>query len=377
LPNPPVIFTRLTPASTHTGGAVSLIQISAAQKLTESDAAAHIDAAARRLGLGERPITPGTVRLHRIKAVDDVLAARISPRVLHISTHAGRAVEAAMDAALLAAGITPAPAPAPGAALDPRTLFPEARSLAEACALDALSQATSPDAVRVLLAQVPLWDAATAPEATPEEARQLNRLLHPPSVAVIGPANIGKSTLLNALARADVALAFDQPGTTLDHLGVTLTLAGLTLHWLDTPGWHPNTMTESEQAAHELARAAVAHADLILNCADATAGFIDPALMGAQPHQPILQVATRADLGMPKSETNPKRKRGPLPESPSDSHSPDPAPQPPPIPTAAATNTGLETLAQAISNHLVPQHLRRNPPRWPFHPALPQAGPGA
>ncbi len=373
MPNPPVIFTRLTPASTHTGGAVSVIQISVAKELTESDAAAQIDAVARKLGLGNQPLTPGTLRLHRIKAVDDVLAARISPRVLHISTHAGRAVEAAMDAALLAAGIAPSPAPAPGTALDPSTLFPEARSLAEACALDALSKATSPDAVRVLLAQVPLWEAAAAPEATPEEARQLNRLLHPPTIAVIGPANIGKSTLLNALARADVALALDQPGTTLDHLGVTLTLHGLTLHWLDTPGWHRGPMTEPEQAAHQLARAAVAQADLILNCADATAGFIDPALMGAQPHQPVLRVATRADLGMSRSETNPKRKRGPLPETPPTPGSPDQPPQRAPIPTAAVANSGLETLARAISAHLVPQALRRNPPKWPFHPALPKA----
>lgn len=55
-------------------------------------------------------------------------------------------------------------------------------------------------------------------------------------VAILGPPNIGKSTLLNALAGRDAALTSEIAGTTRDVIEVRLDLAGLPVTFLDTAG---------------------------------------------------------------------------------------------------------------------------------------------
>ena len=55
-------------------------------------------------------------------------------------------------------------------------------------------------------------------------------------VAILGRPNVGKSTLLNAIARRDVALTSDIPGTTRDVLEVRVDLDGLPVTFLDTAG---------------------------------------------------------------------------------------------------------------------------------------------
>ena len=55
-------------------------------------------------------------------------------------------------------------------------------------------------------------------------------------VAVIGPPNAGKSSLVNALAQRDVAIVSDLPGTTRDVLEVRLNLKGYPVILSDTAG---------------------------------------------------------------------------------------------------------------------------------------------
>ncbi|QFT58264.1 tRNA modification GTPase MnmE [Sulfitobacter sp. THAF37] len=55
-------------------------------------------------------------------------------------------------------------------------------------------------------------------------------------VAIIGPANAGKSTLLNALAGRDAAITSEVAGTTRDVIEVRMDLGGLPVTFLDTAG---------------------------------------------------------------------------------------------------------------------------------------------
>lgn len=69
-------------------------------------------------------------------------------------------------------------------------------------------------------------------------SRAAERLRDGFEVALVGPPNVGKSTLLNALARRDVALVSAVAGTTRDVLEVRLDLEGLPVTMLDMAGLH-------------------------------------------------------------------------------------------------------------------------------------------
>lgn len=55
-------------------------------------------------------------------------------------------------------------------------------------------------------------------------------------IVLAGPPNAGKSSLLNALAGQERAIVTDVPGTTRDHIEVSLALAGVPLVLTDTAG---------------------------------------------------------------------------------------------------------------------------------------------
>ena len=82
-----------------------------------------------------------------------------------------------------------------------------------------------------------LLDKATAHvEKLVESFRTGNAVRNGVPVAIVGPVNAGKSTLLNALLGEDRAIVSDVPGTTRDTVEETLTLGGILFRFIDTAG---------------------------------------------------------------------------------------------------------------------------------------------
>ena len=82
-------------------------------------------------------------------------------------------------------------------------------------------------------------------------------------VAIAGPPNVGKSTLMNYLARREVAIVSPHAGTTRDIIEVQLDLDGYPVTVIDTAGIR-ETDDPVEQEGVRRARARAAEADLVL-----------------------------------------------------------------------------------------------------------------
>jgi tRNA modification GTPase len=87
-------------------------------------------------------------------------------------------------------------------------------------------------------------------------------------VAIAGPPNVGKSTLMNALARREVAIVSPHAGTTRDVIEVQLDLDGYPVTVIDTAGVR-ETDDPVEQEGVRRARSRAADADLVLWMTDA------------------------------------------------------------------------------------------------------------
>lgn len=366
-------FLVASPAPTVAGSALAVIQLTA-------DDAGTLEHALRSLGVA--PPAVGRFALADLAGVDRGVVARWTPTCAHLMPHGGALVVRDLCQRLAA---TPGIAAVTGREPDAASIlarYPEADDLVEACMLDALARAASPLAIDVLLHQRDLWRHSPSlwqgaessrrvrDSSSPADARALNHLIDPPTVVLLGPPNAGKSTLTNALARRPVSIVADEPGTTRDHVGVMLDLAGLVVRWIDAPGMNPDSTDPIERAAIDLALAVAEHADLLILCHDGgwrvsvsplrVAGATsDPRAFHTQcswvsrrrpthaAPPPILHVATRADLGEPT-----------------------PPPEGFAAVTAALHSRGLADLALAVRESLVPSRLLRADELWQFHPAL-------
>ena len=67
------------------------------------------------------------------------------------------------------------------------------------------------------------------------------------SVAIVGAPNAGKSTLLNVLARDDVAITSNVPGTTRDLVKTVVNIAGVAIEFIDTAGVRSNPDSDIEK----------------------------------------------------------------------------------------------------------------------------------
>lgn len=93
-------------------------------------------------------------------------------------------------------------------------------------------------------------------------------------IAIAGQPNVGKSTLLNRLARVDAAIVTEQPGTTRDMLREHVLIDELPVTLIDTAGLR-ETKDPIEIEGIRRARSAMEHADVLLYLFDDCTGFSD------------------------------------------------------------------------------------------------------
>jgi tRNA U34 5-carboxymethylaminomethyl modifying GTPase MnmE/TrmE len=143
-------------------------------------------------------------------------------------------------------------------------------------------------------------------------ARRGERLRDGLVVAIAGPPNAGKSTLLNRLARREAAIVSPHAGTTRDVIEVHLDLEGYPVTLLDTAGIRDSD-DPVEQEGVRRARARAAEADLVLWIVDATEFSSPEALRRAISARP--RAASRAQrcedpAAQPLEETSAARESG-------------------------------------------------------------------
>jgi tRNA U34 5-carboxymethylaminomethyl modifying GTPase MnmE/TrmE len=188
---------------------------------------------------------PGRARFAQLcdpkgQVVDEVVALRLQPELLEIQCHAGPGQRQAIEACLAAHGLKPADAQIS----DP--LWSEAARIAHSAALP------------YVLGQKPL-----------PAGFQRDYLFREPLVLLTGPANAGKSSLLNHWAGHQRALVHDRPGTTRDLVWVDVECQGWRLRLCDSAGLR-GTADHIEAEGQALVAQARERADLVL--------FLDPVI---------------------------------------------------------------------------------------------------
>lgn len=146
-------------------------------------------------------------------------------------------------------------------------------------------------------------------------------------VVIAGLPNVGKSSLLNALAGAELAIVTPIPGTTRDRIRETIQIGGVPVHVTDTAGLRDDTADTVERIGIERSWSSIAEADAVLFVHDLTRRgdpFYEAAEAEIERRLPadVLHVWNKADAA--------------------------PAPDDAGIALSATTGAGLDALRQAL-----------------------------
>lgn len=130
------------------------------------------------------------------------------------------------------------------------------------------------------------------------EARHGALLREGLSVVLAGQPNVGKSSLLNALAGAELAIVTPIAGTTRDKVAQTIQIEGIPLHIIDTAGLRE---TEDEVERIGIARTwqEIERADVVLHLLDARVGQTDAdhdIAARFAPGVPVVRILNKTDL---------------------------------------------------------------------------------
>ncbi len=153
------------------------------------------------------------------------------------------------------------------------------------------------------------------------------RLLEGRRVVLLGPVNVGKSSLFNALLDEQRAIVHERPGTTRDSISAPLALGGRRIALYDTAG--AREASGVERAGIEMGMEAARRADLVVWVEDASAARVAP------PADLVVGLYIENKVDLPRDSTRPQRASEVLAVS-------------------AKTGMGIERLREAIAAKLGP-----------------------
>jgi tRNA modification GTPase len=154
-------------------------------------------------------------------------------------------------------------------------------------------------------------------------------LVEPFQVVIAGKPNVGKSSLINALAGYQRSIVFDQPGTTRDVVTVRTAIDGWPVELSDTAGLRASD-DALESAGVQMSLERMAAADLVLLVFDASQPWqqADDELAAEWPDAVV--VHNKADLAPPSAKARPG------------------------MVTSAVCGEGIEALLRVVAKRLVP-----------------------
>ena len=263
--------------------------------------ASHADAQADAIQLGKLIDGDGEV-------LDEVIVARSKPGAIEINIHGGPAVARAVLTRLAELGAELAPAQS--AAEESFTAqHPDWSNPAIGREMLEVLPAAASELVATAISQQ--WSAGLSKLArdsavTSEQLRRaagrfeiMRKLLSPPDVVLVGPPNVGKSTLANVLIGREVSIVHHTPGTTRDWVREQAILDGVPIWLTDTAGLFefPDDPYGVEAESVRRARTRAEAADLVLLISAGDSPAETPEWLHARN---ILRVAAKSDLAKPE-----------------------------------------------------------------------------
>jgi len=225
---------------------------------------------------------------------EDVVVVRTDESEWEVHCHGGEAAVTRIlnECSNDASAIAPSESPFDHVLLQTRTTKTAKLVLAQTNgvlkdALLKLSNADRVDSFREQLTELLGWKAV---------ARHLTESWQ---VVIAGPPNVGKSSLLNAIAGYERSIVFDQPGTTRDAVRTELVLDGWPFCFIDTAGIRRGSDDPIETIGIAHARKILSTAELVLIAVDHSVGWTkdhDGILAELTPTIPWAVVCCKADL---------------------------------------------------------------------------------